>query len=119
MRGHVRKRGNKWAVVVDIGIDESGRRQQKWHSGYNTRKDADAALTEIVGKLRAGTYVEPTRQSTAQYLREWLPAIKCTVRSTTWRSYRTNVEQHVIPRIGNLPLRQLGALQLNALYAEL
>jgi hypothetical protein len=29
MRGHVRKRGKKWAVVVDVGRDEDGKRQQK------------------------------------------------------------------------------------------
>lgn len=119
MRGHIRKRGKKWAVVVDVGLDDNGRRRQKWHSGFTTRGDAEKALTELLGKLNAGTYVEPTRHSVGKYLREWLPAIKSTVRPGTWRSYKTNLDVHVIPRIGQLPLKQLGALQLNALYAEL
>ncbi len=119
MRGHIRRRGSTWAVVVDLGVDERGRRRQKWHSGFKTKKDASQGLTAILAKLQAGTYVEPTRQTVAQYLREWLPAIKSTVRPGTWSSYRTNVERHAIPRIGHLPLRQLGALQLNTLYEEL
>lgn len=119
MRGHIRKRGSTWAVVVDLGADDSGRRRQKWHSGYRTKREATQGLTEILGKLQAGTYVEPTRQTVAQYLREWLTAIESTVRPGTWASYRTNVERHAIPRIGQLPLRHLGALQLNSLYEEL
>jgi integrase len=78
MRGHIRKRGNKWAVVV-----------------------------------------EPTRQTVGGFLRDWVPAIEATVRAGTWRSYRTNMERHVIPRIGHVPLRQLGPAHLNALYAQL
>ena len=119
MRGHIRKRGNKWAVIVDVGVGEGGRRRQKWHSGYRTKKDAEAALTEVLGRLQTGTYVEPTRQSLAGFLQEWLPAIEGTVRAGTWRSYRTNVERHVIPRIGQVALSKVGAAHLNALYAEL
>ncbi len=91
MRGHIRRRGSTWAVVVDLGVDERGRRRQKWHSGFKTKKEASQGLTAILAKLQAGTYVEPTRQTVAQYLREWLPAIKSTVRPGTWSSYRTNV----------------------------
>lgn len=119
MRGTVRKRGNKWSVIVDIGIDEKGKRQQKWKGGYETKKAAQAALTEMLGQLAAGTYLEPTNKSVAVFLREWLPAIRGTVRASTFRSYSTNMERHVIPRLGHVPLRQLSALQLNAFYAEL
>ena len=45
MRGHIRKRGKKWAVVLDVGRDEKGRRKQRWHSGYRTRREAQAGLT--------------------------------------------------------------------------
>ncbi len=119
MRGHVRKRGNTWSVVVDLGTDENGRRRQKWHSGFRTKRDATRGLTEILARLQSGTYVEPRRQTVAEYLRGWLPAIKSTVRPGTWSSYRVKVERHVIPRIGHVPLRQLDALHLNSLYADL
>lgn len=119
MRGHVRKRGTTWSVVVDMGRDEHGRRRQKWHSGYRTKRDAERGLTEILGRIEGGTYVQPTKQDVASYLREWLPAIRATVRPGTWNSYRTNIERHVIPRVGNVTLQRLGAEHLNALYTEL
>jgi integrase len=55
----------------------------------------------------------------AEYLREWIEAIKPTVRPTTWASYKGNVEQHLIPAIGSIPLQQLGAPRLNVFYAKL
>ena len=119
MRGHIRRRGRTWSVVVDLGRDDRGQRKQKWHSGYRTKRDAERALVEILGRLERGTYVEPTRQELGAYLREWLPAVRSTVRPGTWNSYRTNMERHVIPRIGTVPLQRLGAEHLNGLYAEL
>jgi Arm DNA-binding domain len=36
MRGRVRKRGSRWAVVYDEGRDEDGKRRQRWHGGFAT-----------------------------------------------------------------------------------
>ena len=119
MRGTVRKRGNSWSFIVDLGEDSNGKRQQKWKGGFRTKKDAQAALTEILGQVAAGSYVEPTKKTVAVFLREWLPAIEGTVRPSTWRSYATNMERHVMPRLGQVALRQLSAPQLNAFYSEL
>ena len=115
-----RHRSQAWQqLVVDLGEDSNGKRQQKWKDGFRTKKDAQAALTQILGQLAAGSYVEPTKKTVAVFLREWLPAIQGTVRPSTWRSYATNMERHVIPRLGHLALRKLSAPQLNAFYSEL
>ena len=45
MKGHIRKRGDKsWAVVLDLGRDETGKRRQKWHTVRGTKKDAEREL---------------------------------------------------------------------------
>ncbi|MEH6891484.1 Arm DNA-binding domain-containing protein [Bacillus sp. JJ864] len=45
MRGHVTKKGKKWYIVVDTGVDPiTGKRKQKWFSGYSKRKEAEADL---------------------------------------------------------------------------
>jgi integrase len=119
MRGHVRKRGSKWVVVVDVGRDETGKRKQKWHSGFERKRDAEAALNEIVGRVRKGDYVEPSKVTVGEYLKgRWLPAIKTRVRPSTHDSYRRNVEHHLVPRIGGLRLQQLSGDALNVMYAE-
>jgi integrase len=119
MRGHVRKRGTKWCFVVTVGSGDEGTRRQKWYSGYPTKKAAESSLAEVLGQMRAGTYVEPARQSVTEYLRDWLEVISGSVRPGTWRSYQTNVNWHVVARIGDVPLAKLTPVRLNALYAEL
>ena len=51
-------------------------------------------------------------------MKEWLPAIRPTIRPTTFASYEGHVELHLIPALGQIPLQQLSAAQLNAFYAE-
>ena len=119
MRGHIRKRGNKWVVVVDVGYNENGRRKQRWHSGFETKRDATRALTEIANRLQRGDYVEPSKVTLAVFLREWLAGVKATIRPSTWKSYELNVERHIIPALGSLPLQSVTAARLNAFYGEL
>ncbi|MDQ3571460.1 MAG: site-specific integrase [Actinomycetota bacterium] len=120
MRGHIRKRGNAWAVVVDIGRDESGRRRQKWHSGYRTKREASEALTEILGQLSTGQYVAPSKLTVRQFLEdEWIPSIRASLRPLTLESYTANVRNHVLPRLGGVLLQRLTPAMLNAMYAEL
>ena len=63
MQGHIHKRtrtsGNGkttilWYVVIDIGRRENGSRRQKWHGGYRTRRDAEAAHARLVTEVNDG-----------------------------------------------------------------
>jgi integrase len=119
MRGHVRKRGNRWAYVLDVEPGPSGRRRQKWVGGFRTRKEADRALAEAVVRRQEGAYVEPTKQTVGEFLGEWIPAIRTTIRSSTWESYERNVRLHIRPGLGAIPLRSLTPAHLNTLYAAL
>lgn len=121
MRGHVRKRGNTWCVVMDVGRDpETGKRRQTWRSGFRTRKEAERGLTELLSRLGRGVYVEASRATTGDYLREWLGAIETrSLRPSTASSYRMLVETHLIPRVGSIPLQQLSAPHLNGCYADM
>jgi integrase len=128
VRGHIHKRERKgkngktvrWYVVVDIGSDDQGRRRQKWHSGYDTRREAERALAEIVGSLEKHTYVAPTQVTVASFARdEWLPMMRTQVKLSTWDSYRRNLEKHVLPVLGGKQLQQVTAGHLNSLYRSL
>lgn len=120
MRGSVVKRGTKWAVVVDAGRDgATGKRRQKWHSGYRTRKEAERARTEILSRLDQGTYVEPSALTVKEFLAQWLESSRTRVRPTTWASYERALRCQVVPELGELPLQRLTPAALNSLYAKL
>jgi integrase len=123
MRGHVTKpKGrNRWYAVVDLGTDpKTGRRRQKWHGSWSTKKEAERAVTKILSGVHDGTYVEPDRATVSSFLMdEWFPAVKTTLRPSTHRLYQTLATAYVIPRIGEVRLQRLSPGHLNRLYAEL
>lgn len=107
-------------MVVDTGIDEAGKRRQKWHGGFDTRRAAEVERAKIVNDLHTGGYVAPDRLTVAAWVREsWLPMTQTRVKPSTYDSYRSNMDTHVLPALGNRPLQQLTPPMLNALYADL
>ena len=120
MRGSIVKRGNGYSVVVELDRDPvTQKRRQKWYSGFRTRKDAEKELTGILGTLHAGTFVEPSKQTLAEFLDDWLDGVEPTIRAATYHSYERNLKLHVRPRLGSVQLRRVDAGMLNAVYAAL
>jgi hypothetical protein len=121
MRGCVYKRHNGYAVIIELGKDPvTGKCRQKWHSGFKTKKEAERALTELLGSVQQGSYVEPSKLTLAMFLREeWLPAKEAKLRPTTYEGYRMNCEVHIIPAVGGYRLQQLQPATLNKFYRDL
>ncbi len=129
MQGHIHKRvhtskngqqSTRWYVVVDVGTNADGRRRQKWHGGFRTRKEAEVARAKLVDELHTGSYVMPDRLTFAQWIADsWLPMTEMRVKPSTFHSYRRNLQIHVLPVIGSRPLQQITPLMLNALYSKL
>ncbi|AQS57027.1 Arm DNA-binding domain-containing protein [Novibacillus thermophilus] len=89
MRGHIRKRGNKWCFVLDVGIDEeTGKRKQKWFSGYRTSKEAERAMIATIKEINEGTFIEPSKEKLGDYMIKWLNERKDSLRETTYTNYR-------------------------------
>ncbi len=120
MRGSVVKKGERYYVKIELDPDPlTGRRRQKWHSGFRTKREAEKARVDLLSKFDRGEYVEPTQQTLADYLTEWLAAIEHTVRLSTFDSYERNMRNHVIAHIGATRLAKVDAAVLNGLYVLL
>lgn len=120
MRGTVIKRGKKWAVVLDLGNDSDGKRRREWHSGYSSRKDAEAARAELVSSYNKGVHVSPSKLSVADWCRQWLVGLPAEgLGRNTIESYRVNVEAHIIPRLGYYQLQRLTPATIKGFYSAL
>ena len=54
MRGSVVKKGTRWYVKIELDPDPStGQRRQKWHSGYNTKREAERAADRSALEVRS------------------------------------------------------------------
>ena len=149
MRGHIQKRAT-WQITVDLGLQplqrcpacrkrywtRDGRlpccpkcggpleddlaRRQEFHSGFATKKQAEAELATLLASIAGGTHIEASRLSVKDFLCEhWLPAVRPTIRPTTFLSYQGHVENYLVPELGRILLKELSPAQLNALYRRL
>jgi hypothetical protein len=129
MQGHIHKRVRtdrhgketvRWYVVIDRGFDHEGRRRQKWHGGFRTRREAEAARAKLVTDVNTGSYIAPGRTTLSDWIRDsWLPMTEPRVKPSTFFSYKRNLEIHVLPALGSKLLQQLTPPMLNVLYANL
>src|SRR5680860_795327 len=104
MQGHIKKRAT-WEYVAELGpqplqrcpscrkrywikrerldscpvchgpLEETLTRRQEMKAGFATKREAQEALTTVMASLSSGTYIEPSRMLTSEFLQgEWLPA---------------------------------------------
>lgn len=117
MIGRVQKRGKFWCFVVDLPRGVDGKRRQKRQSGYNTKKEAEAALAAMIDRINRGDYIEPTTETVKDYLERWLrDSVQNKARQTTVGNYRFLLEKHVIPVIGGIVLSKLQPMHIQSLY---
>ena len=129
MRGHIHKRvricknGRKsvlWYVVVDLPKGADGKRRQKWHGGFETKKAAEAIRARLVHELTTGFYVEPSTMRYEEWLVDhWLPVVKTRVKRTTFNAYRSAITHHIAPNLGGIQLGKLTSQMIVRLYQQL
>lgn len=116
--GHVKKRGKTWSYIVDV-YDSSGKRKQKWVSGFATEKEAKKALAQKLVEINAGTYIEPNKESIKDFMEWWMTSKKSKLRPGTVRAYNWLINTHIIPGIGHIQLSKLKPQQLESFYDQL
>ena len=121
MRGHIKQRSKgTWSIVLDLGRDPTGKRQQKWHTVKGTKRAAQTELNNLLHALQTGSYVEPTKLTVGEYLRRWLDDYaKTNVSAKTYERYDEIARLHLIPGLGHFVLTRLQPLHIQELYSAM
>jgi integrase len=107
MKGYVRKRGSKWSYTVDIGRDSQNKRKQKTKSGFNTKKEATAAMNEVIYELNKGTWIDSNDILMKYFAIDWIEGHQNKIRDTTAEQYRSKIKNYIIPLLGHFKLQDL------------
>lgn len=116
-RGHIRKRGDTYAVVIELPADPiTKKRRQKWHSGIRTKKEAEATLTRLLRERDTGQALDPTKQSLGDYLAGWIAKRRAAghIRQSTVEQYEYQLRNHILPTIGALAVSALTPAHIDA-----
>jgi len=118
MKGHIRERSpGTWAIVLDLH-DENGKRRRKWHTFKGTKRQAQEECARLVTQLKAGNYVEPTKQTVAEFLDEWLNFIKPSVAPKTHERYAEICRKGIAPLLGEVTLAKLKTDRIDAAFSK-
>jgi integrase len=99
---------------LDAAFDPAtGRRRQISRQGFRTKREAEAALTELLLAYEAPARPAQTASgpTVATFLEEWLPRVRFELRSSTWAAYR-NAVVHLMSGLGATPLVLLAPVEV-------
>lgn len=119
MRGHIRPHGDgKWRLYAYAGTDPiTGKQRQITKVVAGSRKDAERALTRLLGEVDGGSH-GPAGHTVGQVLDAWLAHKALSVAPTTLDTYRASAG-YVTDHLRALPVKKLTVEHLEAFYAHL
>jgi integrase len=116
-RGHnegtiCQRSDGRWVAVVNLGYGPDGKRKRKSFYG-KTRKEVADKLRQALQDHTSGLPIDPKRMSLSDFLTSWLEdSVKPSVRVTTYENYKTLVNTHIMPSLGQVQLQKLSPQQI-------
>lgn len=106
--GSIRQRGDgTWRVELSVGFDPiTGERRRMSRTVHGTDVDAERELAQMlleIGRMPAGGNLT-VRDFVEDLYKPWLADH---VRRSTRAGYESKLDGHVLPRLGDVPLREL------------
>ena len=119
--GSIRKRSDgRWEGRYTAGYhSETGKRIIKNVLG-KTQAECKAKLKKAIEESQSLDVGRADEYTVAAWLRTWFELYaKPHIRPSTMNYYHRNIEQHIIPAIGDIPLNKLSTRDLQKLYNDL
>ena len=117
-RGNPFQRGKTWTIIYYI-YNADGTKTQKWKGGYKTKKEADADLKIYRAKAALQQITPDASILLSKYLENWFNNHKKMLAPNTVNGYAVNINNHIIPAIGDIKLKDIKPCQLEAFYTDL
>lgn len=105
-----------WEGRVTTGYDpRTGKQVQKSITG-KTQKEVAQKMQELAVSVNLGTYVEPTKMTTEDWLNVWISEYLGDVKKSSANLYAWSVRKYIIPALGRVKLSALTAPAIQAFY---
>ena len=115
-RGHIRRRGNSFQVLVYAGTDPLTGKPHYLTESTSSEAQAQRVLTRLLGEVDQQRNTR-TRATFGTALDAWLRVHE--VEETTRRGYESYIRLYIRPALGHLPIGKVSAQVLEEFYAGL
>ncbi len=110
-------RGKRWRV--SWYEDTAGRRIQRGQV-FEAKKDAEELVAELEDDIRMGRYIDPNQKTrTVRDAAEIWLASKHRIKDSTWRRYRRELDNYVLPKWGSTPVGAITREAIDTWVVEL
>src|SRR5262249_18378288 len=82
------------------------------------KRDAQIACSKLIAETKAGSYVEPSKLTLAQFFDRWLKHIKPNVSPRTHERYEQIATKNIVPLLGAKMLSQLHLIDISGAYGK-
>jgi hypothetical protein len=107
----------RWAIVLEVRDEATGKRKRRWHSFKGTKRQAQDECARLITDLKNGNALEPNKTTVAQFLERWLDHIRTQVSPKSHERYAGIVHQNLIPALGAVRLNKLKPVQISTTYS--
>lgn len=117
--GMVRKREDgRWEGRIVVGHKENGEPIFRYVYA-DTQKELTAKLRKCITAYQGVDLTERSRITLSEWLDQWLISIDGTVRPSTLNGYRSYIENHIRPGLGEKRITQIKAADIQKFYDKL
>jgi integrase len=111
--GSIIKKRKRWYAVYKAPDGK-----QKWEGGYLTKGQAQDRLTEALGQIHTGDYIEPSKMTLSEFAGQWIKN-RITIEGNTREGYESYIKLHIKPSIGAKPIGDIRHSHIQEFVAEL
>jgi len=117
--GMVRKRDDgRWEGRIVVGHKENG--DTIFHYVYaDTQKELTAKLRKSITAYQGVDLTERSRLTLSEWLDQWLVSMEGVVRPSTLNGYRSYIENHIRPGLGEKRITQIKPTDIQKFYDKL
>lgn len=117
--GMVRKRDDgRWEGRIVVGHKENGDSIFRYVYAP-TQKELSAKLRQHIDSYQGADLTEQSRMTLSEWLDQWLESMADTLRPNTLRNYRSYIENHIRPSLGDKQLTRLAPRDVQRFYEKL
>ena len=117
--GMVRKREDgRWEGRIVVGHKENGNSIFRYVYAP-TQKELSAKLRQHIDSYQGADLTERSQMTLSKWLDQWLESMADTLRPNTQRNYRSYIENHIRPSLGDKQLARLTPRDVQRFYEKL
>lgn len=115
-----RKRGKTYSYAFEAGRKADGKRQVIEKGGFDTRDAAyDAGIKAYTDYKHGGIGVTSERMTLQEFSQVWLSYIKKEVSDGSFTTYKTYLDKHILPYLGEMTLQDIKPAHVEKLLLQL